>query len=210
MPPAIAQEQSSLTQMLDAELIQQVLSGKQARSFQVLMQRYLPLVFGYIFKMTQNHELSEELAQEVFVKVYTHLSTFNVDRPFKPWLMRIASNTTVSHLRKNNHQNLSLNEMEENIGFDLPSQQSNDNPEHYLEEQYTSELIMAEVDKLPEKYRLPLLLRYQADYKYEEVAEAMDLPINTVRTRLKRGLEKLKEGLVSLTGSASALNLELF
>jgi len=209
MPPVTAPEQTALTQMLDAELIQQVLNGKQARAFQILMQRYLPLVFSYLYKMTQNHELSEELAQEVFVKVYTHLSTFNVDRSFKPWLMRIASNTAISHLRKNHHQNLSLNEMEDSIGFDLPSPQSNDNPENYLEEQYTSELIMSEVDKLPEKYRLPLLLRYQADYKYEEVAEAMDLPINTVRTRLKRGLEKLKERLLSL-GSSSALNLELF
>jgi RNA polymerase sigma-70 factor, ECF subfamily len=200
-------------QLADAELIQGVLAGKQARAFRILMERYVPLVHGYLYKMTQNHELSEELVQEVFVKVYTHLSSFNCDRPFKPWLMRIAANTAISQLRKNNHSELSLNEMEDNVGFDPASDQSRDNPENLLEEQFASELIMAEVDKLPEKYRIPLLLRYQADYKYEEVAEAMGLPLNTIRTRLKRGLEKLKEGLIALSSSSvssSELHLELF
>ena len=70
-----------------------------------------------------------------------------------------------------------------------------------LEEQFTSEAVLAEVGKLDEKYRTPLLLRYQADYKYEEVAEATGLPLNTVRTRLKRGLEKLKDGLSALVAT---------
>jgi RNA polymerase sigma-70 factor (ECF subfamily) len=197
------------THLPDAELIRRTLRDGQSKAFRILMERHLPLVYNYLYKMTQNHELSEEMTQDAFVKVYTHLASFDPERPFKPWLLRIASNAAISALRKNKNQTVSLSELEENVGFDPASERSSDDPAAALEEQFTSEAVLAEVGKLDEKYRTPLLLRYQADYKYEEVAEATGLPLNTVRTRLKRGLEKLKDGLAAIAGPESTSKLEM-
>jgi RNA polymerase sigma-70 factor (ECF subfamily) len=199
--PVLPLEQPALA-LSDADLIRRTLQNGQSKAFRLLMERYLPLVYNHLYRMTQNHELSEEMTQDAFVKVYTHLASFDTERSFKPWLLRIASNAAISALRKHANRTVSLSEMEENTGFDPPSGHAGDDPAMALEEQFTSEVVLAEVGKLDEKYRIPILLRYQADYKYEEVAEATGLPLNTVRTRLKRGLEKLKDGLAMLANSA--------
>lgn len=186
----------------DAELISLTLEGHD-KAFRQLMTRYLPLVYNFIYRMTANHELSEEMTQEAFVKAYHNLKSFDRNRPFKPWLLRIASNTTVTALRKQSRV-VSLNALMEDAAFneadyqerlDLPAAEDT---LVRLERKLSSEEVMKVLGTLDEKYRQVLILRYTQDLSYEEIAESLNIPLNTVRTWIKRGLDKLKNQVKEL------------
>ncbi len=174
----------------DAMLIAQILRNDQ-KAFRTLMQRYLPAVYNYLYRMTQNHEISEEMAQEAFVKAYDHLQSFDTSRPFKPWIMRIASNAALSAIRKQ-ARTTSLDAMTEDGNYNEANHQTTEDVVVSLERKLSNDEMMKALSRLDEKYCKALLLRYQQDLKYEDVAEALDVPLNTARTWIKRGLEKLK------------------
>lgn len=174
----------------DSELIDQALAGDQ-KAFRHLVNRYLPIVYNYLYRMTNNTDTSEEISQEAFVKAYKHLNSFDRTRPFKPWLLRIASNTAITELRKQSKV-VSLDAMAEEGSFTEADHVSSEGAEAALERKLDNAELMKAMNKLDQKYRQVLLLRYQQDLSYEEIADALSIPLNTVRTWLKRGLEKLK------------------
>jgi len=180
----------AVTQTSDADLVSLSLQGNQ-KAFGQLVNRYLPLVFNYLYRMTGNHELSEEMAQEAFVKAYRNLKSFDRSRPFRPWILRIASNAAVSELRKQSKV-VSLNALEEEGNWGEAEHQKEESVEVTLERKMSNEEVLKAMANLDEKYRQVLLLRYQNDLSYEEIADVMNIPLNTVRTWLKRGLDKLK------------------
>jgi RNA polymerase sigma-70 factor (ECF subfamily) len=177
-------------QSSDAELVTLSLRGDQ-RAFRQLMQRYLPAVYNYLYRMTQNHEISEEMAQEAFVKAFHHLNRFDPSRAFKPWILRIASNAALSELRKQSKV-VSLNALEEDGQWNESEHQSQEDLVTGLERKLSNEELMKAIGKLDDKYKQALLLRYQQDLSYEDVAQSLEIPLNTARTWIKRGLEKLK------------------
>ncbi len=192
MPPVPTHQDTT-----DAELIALTLAG-QDKAFRHLVNRYVTLVFNVIYRMTGNHELSEEMTQETFVKAYNHLQSFDRARPFRPWLLRIATNSTVTALRKQSKV-VSLSAMlEENTWNEADYQERMlDYPPvedtlSRLERKLSSEEVMKVLATLDEKYRQVLVLRYTQDLSYEEIAETLNIPLNTVRTWIKRGLERLK------------------
>jgi RNA polymerase sigma-70 factor (ECF subfamily) len=188
---------TNTTQPGETELIALAAQGN-AKAFRVLVNQYLPLVYNYLFRMTQNHELSEEMAQEAFVKAYQNLKTFDRTRAFKPWLLRIATNATLSELRKQKKV-VSLNALEEEGGFNEADHQSTEDITIQLERQLTHDEVQQAMTQLAPKYRQALLMRYQQEMSYEEIADAMQIPLNTTRTWLKRGLEKLKQAVKEVT-----------
>ena len=184
MPPVTQQ------QVDDARLIALSIEGDD-RAFRDLMTRYLALVFNFIYRMTHNHELAEEMTQETFVKAYNHLKTFDQARPFKPWLLRIASNTTVTALRKQSKV-VSLNAMMEEGSWNEAEHQTGEDIPTRLEHKLSNEELMKVLGQMDEKYRQVLILRYTHDLSYDEIAESLNIPLNTVRTWIKRGLDRLK------------------
>ncbi|HEY9745750.1 MAG TPA: RNA polymerase sigma factor [Oculatellaceae cyanobacterium] len=178
-------------QVSESELLAAAAKGDQ-KAFRVLVNQYLPLVYNYLYRMTQNHELSEEMSQETFVKAYRNLKTFDCRRPFKPWLLRIAANATLSELRKQ-RKVVSLNALQEDGGFNEMEHQVSEDMTLRLEQELDAHQVQQALNRLDEKYRNVLLLRYQQELSYEEIASAMQTPLNTVRTWLKRGLEKFKD-----------------
>ncbi len=181
----------------DPELIERSLRGDQ-KAFGHLVTRYLPLVYNYLYRMTQNHEVSEEMAQEAFVKAYKNIKSFDRNRPFKPWILRIASNAAITELRKQSKV-VSLNALEEEGYWGEADHSATEDVVVRLERKLSSEEAMKAMAQLDEKYRHVLLLRYQQELSYEEIAESMKIPLNTVRTWLKRGLEKLQKELKEVT-----------
>jgi len=182
---------TTLLEPKDAELAASALRGDQ-KAFATLVNRYLPLVYNTLYRMTQNHELSEEMAQEAFVKAYNHLGSFDLERGnFKPWILRIASNAAISELRKQ-AKVVSLTDLEESGSWGEADHQTSEDLVSTLERRLSTEEVMQAMQKLDAKYRQALILRYQQDLSYEEVAQALEVPLNTVRTWIKRGLEKLK------------------
>lgn len=174
----------------DAEWIERAVRGDQ-KAFSYLVNRYLPLVYNYLYRMTQNHEVSEEMAQEAFVKAYQNLKSFDPARSFKPWILRIASNAAISQIRKQSRL-VSLNALEEEGVWGEAEHQTAEDLVTQLERKLSTEAVLKAMGNLDDKYRQALLLRYQQELSYEEIAEALSIPLNTVRTWIKRGMDKLR------------------
>lgn len=193
MPPFPANLNTFQSSLTDAELVSQVLHG-DAEAFASLMNRYLPLVYNYLYRMTKNHEMSEEMSQDAFVKAYQHLDGFDRNRSFKPWILRIASNAAISELRKQSKV-VSLDALEEEGGWGEPEDLTQEDPLVRMERAFSAEEVMTALQVLDVKYRQVLLLRYQEELSYEEISQMLHIPLNTIRTWLKRGLEKLRNQL---------------
>lgn len=181
----------------DAELAAGALEG-DSKAFRTLVQRHLSMVYNYLYRMTRNHELSEEIAQETFMKAYQHLRNFDRTRRLRPWLLRIASNSAISALRRQGRE-VSLNALEDEGYWGEADHQPVDDMLVRLERKWSVEEVLKSLDQLNEKYRNVLLLRYQQELSYEEISIALDMPLNTVRTWIRRGLEKLKYELKEIT-----------
>lgn len=174
-----------------AHAIRDVASG-DARAFRVIVDLYAPLVFNFIFQMTQDATHTEDLVQETFLKVYQNLARYDRRRAFRPWLLKIASNTTLSSFRKRNvrdaSQVVNLDDMQDATGYEPQAREETDLD---VERRMTSEEVLKLIAQLKPNYRQALLLRFVHELSYEEVAEALDIPVNTVRTWIKRGREQL-------------------
>lgn len=176
----------------DAERILRVIAGEE-KAFRELVDEYGGLVYNFIRRMTQNPEMADDLTQEVFVKAYRKLDSFDRARPFKPWLLRIASNTAISELRRRNRV-VSITMMEEdNPVFEVQDTSEMADTARIVEEKLSSQVILQAISALDPRYRQVLLLRYKEQLSYEEIAEATGTPLNTVRTWLKRGREALRQ-----------------
>jgi RNA polymerase sigma-70 factor (ECF subfamily) len=131
------------------------------------------------------------MAQEAFVKAYQNLKSFDQTRSFKPWILRIASNAAISQIRKQSRL-VSLNALEEEGVWGEAEHQTAEDLVTQLERKLSTEAVLKAMGNLDDKYRQALLLRYQQELSYEEIAEALSIPLNTVRTWIKRGMDKLR------------------
>jgi RNA polymerase sigma-70 factor (ECF subfamily) len=178
------------------------------KAFRELIRRYNGLVYHFAFNMTHQSELSEEITQDTFLKVHQNIHRFDNKRVFKPWLMRIASNTAISALRKEQNkttvsidvlseQGFQLSDMEQ-MSTSNPSQAAEASPMEKQEEQTeTQEKIQNALAQLDEKYRQVLILRYMQEFSYEDISQSLGIPLNTVRTWLRRGLDQFKKIMVN-------------
>lgn len=141
-------------------------------------EEFRKTVYSVIYSYVRNTEDASELSQDTFIKLYTYDGGFDSDEHIKAWLIRVAINSCNNHFRSKKHISASP------IPDDLPSDE-----EHELDE------IIVEVMKLPEKYRIPVHLFYYEEYSVSEIAKILELPEATVKTRLKRGRDKLKKTL---------------
>ena len=190
----------TLLELADVDLIEQIRyqPAKASAAFRQLLCRYQTAVYHYIGRICRDESLAAELTQEVFIQCYRKLDLFDQRRAFKPWLFRIATNITISALRKQ-RPTVSLTALQEEVTWREPvSLIQEDHANHvdqHMENQETIKAIQKALNKLDPKYRTVLLLRYNEDFSYEEIAETMTVPLNTVRTWVKRSREALKQSL---------------
>lgn len=140
--------------------------------------KYKNTVYSIIFNYLRNAEDAFELSQDTFIDFYTYGGVFNSNEHIKAWLIRVAINNCKNYLRSRKHISTSP------IPVDMP-----------LDDKYETDEIISEVMKLPEKYRVPIHLFYYEEYNVCEIATILGLPEATVKTRLKRGREKLGKNL---------------
>lgn len=176
----------------DQELVQKTLDGDMD-SFSVLVERYEKQIYSLTYRLANNPEDARDMAQEVFIHIYKVLDKYDQDRKFFSWMYKVATNVCYNALRRGkNEQSVSLDKVIEImplIGW--PETQ----PEQQYERKETQELVRQAVADLPEKYRVPLVLRYLQEMSYKEIAEYMDLPLTTIETRLYRGKAMLQKKL---------------
>ena len=177
----------------DQELVQKTLEG-DTDAFSVLVQRYQKQIYSLTYRLTNDPEDARDLAQEVFIHIFRVLDKFDQDRKFFSWMYKVATNVCYNALRRSKKdQAVALDDKVIEITPFVASSEAL--PEEYYERRETQELVRKAVAQLPEKYRLPLVLRYLEDMSYKEIAEHMELPVTTIETRLYRGKSLLQKRL---------------
>lgn len=172
----------------DDELVRRYRAGEQ-EAFSELINRYTPAVYNLIYRFTGNRVESENMTQETWLRFWQALPRIQLDRPLKPYLLRIAFNLCRSWAARGKVARtvLDIDEAQDCLadgGADIVDR---------LSEAELRDRLQAAIDELPPVYRAVMTLRYTEDLSYEEIAEALDLPLNTVRTYLRRGKARLRE-----------------
>lgn len=182
----------SQSETSDEALFEDFRKGSES-AFESLVQRYeRPLVY-FLTRTTNNHALSEDVFQETFIKVFEKRELYDSGRPFKAWLYRIAINTAYDRLRQR-HRSAAFS-LDEN--FDLEDTSAVE-PSLQLSRRELAESIDAAVAQLPESQRQVFVMREYEDLSYAEISEILDRPVNTLKSDMRRGLQKLQTLLDSL------------
>ena len=175
----------------DEMLVKSCLQGDMG-SFGELVRRYQKQVYSLAYRLTNDAEEAMDLSQEVFLKIYQVLERYDDTRPFFPWMYKVASNVCYSLLRKKPQESVPLEKVIEFTPL-IPKIESQ--PEDYYESREIQQLVQRAIAELPEKYRVPLVLRFLEDLTYQQIAEVMELPVSTIETRLYRGKALLQKRL---------------
>lgn len=184
-----------------SDLIEKWQSGDMS-AFEALFQQYRGLVFKTAYLMTGSREEAEDILQEVFVSVWKSRHTFSpMKGKLTTWLHRITINQSSKH-RKKQPAFLSLEKVIE-AGFHLPETKRSELPEESLINKSEYEELMKALNSLDSKHRPVLVLRYLNDLSYSEIAQVLDIPLGTVKSRINHALRSLREQLSIHRGEAS-------
>lgn len=178
--------------LTDGELIATAISGRE-ESFEELVRRYQRPIINYVYRMLNNYDASLDVTQEVFIKVYNSLARYSSDYKFSTWLYRIAHNAAIDYMRRNSVNQQSLETENADGSYQLQIESTNPNPEQMRERSEWRTEIEAVVRCLPAVYRELILLRHGQDLSYDEIAEITNLPLGTVKNRLFRAREMMRE-----------------
>jgi len=172
----------SIKQLSDEDIAQMVQSGK-ANFFNILVKRYEAKMMRYAKKFLFNHNDIEDLVQEVFIKAYTNIQSFDASRKFSAWLYRIAHNEFINLIKKKGKEPVSFFD----IDVLLPHYASKEKADKDVNEKELRKMLDKCLNKINPKYREPIILYYFEDLSYKEIAGILHIPISTVGIRLKRG-----------------------
>lgn len=182
------------TEVPDQELIAAVLDGSEG-AFATLVERYQDRVFRLLSRYCRDPVECEDLAQDVFLKVFRKLHTFQGESQFFTWLYRIAVNAATDHLSRASHRRLRL--VEDDAVLDTGSGAEHDPAAPLLRGELAA-VTRTIVDSLPEKFRTILVLREFEDLSYTEIAQVLQIQLGTVESRLFRARQRFKQALERL------------
>ena len=184
-----------LTAVTDRELVATAVNGVEG-SFEELVRRYQRPISAYVYRMVGNYESALDLTQEIFIKVYSSLRRYRDEFKFSTWIYKIAHNAAVDHLRRNATREQSLVVGHEGEQFDLPVESNRLTPEQESERKERRGEIESVVRTLPANYRELIILRHSQDLSYEEIVDVTGLPLGTVKNRLFRAREMMRQQFV--------------
>ncbi len=180
-------------QQSDQELIESYFKGEE-KSLEILIKRYLKPIYNFVYQYVSNSQDTEDITQDVFIKIWRNFRKFDRNRNFKTWIFSIAKNTCFDWLKKKKPIVFSMFDTEE--GKNILSETLIDPsplPDELAERADISEMLGKAIKKLPPPYRLVLILRQRYSFTFCEIAEILKEPIDTVKTRYRRGTEVLKK-----------------
>lgn len=186
---------NNLSAVADCDLVVRAVSGRED-GFEELVRRYQRPIAAYVYRMTGDYEAALDLTQEVFIKVYNSLARFRPEFKFSTWIYKIAHNSAVDHLRRVGTREQSLVAEFEGVERELPLESRRLSPEQESERAERREEIEHVVRELPAAYRELILLRHSHDMSYDEIAEVTGLPLGTVKNRLFRAREAMRQEFI--------------
>lgn len=183
---------SLLRDLSDVDLISRVIRGRED-GFEELVRRYQRPIVGYVFRMLGDYDSSLDVTQETFIKVYASIDKYSSEYKFSTWLYRIAHNAAIDHMRRNSVNSQSLETESDGVTYQLQLESPEPTPEQNRERSEWRAEIESVVRCLPAAYRELILLRHSRDLSYDEIAEVTGLPLGTVKNRLFRAREMMRE-----------------
>ncbi|HUN05344.1 MAG TPA: sigma-70 family RNA polymerase sigma factor [Aggregatilineales bacterium] len=185
--------------------VEAALQGDQ-EAFADLVYAFQDAVYNLCYRMLGDRGEAEDAAQEAFLRAYLNLKRYDQQRPFKTWLLSIASNYCIDRLRRRRLQWLSLDDEpdEEGTSLSLPSDEPE--PEHVALSREHSRLIQSLLGELSPDYRAAVVLRYWYDYSYTEIAEITGTTESAVKSRLFRARQALAEKMDGRSSTARLTN----
>lgn len=174
------------TQLNDEELVILV-QKKDDQAFAELVKRYETKIFSYAHKFLRNKTDIEDLVQETFLKTYININSFDKELKFSPWLYRIAHNTFINAIKKQEKQPF--------LFFDpdalFPHPVAKEQTDKDINDKQIKEMINKSLLQLTVKYREPLILFYLEELSYQEISDILQVPVSTVGVRIKRAKDKM-------------------
>jgi RNA polymerase sigma-70 factor (ECF subfamily) len=193
----------------DVQLMLDVKAGDK-QSFALLLQRYRSPLVNFLYRMVRNREQAEDLAQEVFIRVYRARADYVPSAKFTTWLFRIATNLALNSVRDNRHQRMEISldapviaDAEE--GDERPLDVADKHPdiEQHLVEEVRRKMIRQAIEKLPEKQRAAVLLHKYQELDYNEIAKILECSESALKSLLFRAYETLRMELAPLVAAGA-------
>ena len=190
---------ADLVGLSDERLVDESIAGDRD-AFGALVLRHQRGLVNYIFRLVGSRDAATDLAQEVFLKVFVSLDSFDPRYRFTTWLYRIASNGAIDHLRRKHLRTCSLSQPSpEDDAPAPPAIAGNDpNPDDMLRLRELEDRLDRAIGQLPPSYRQLILLRHRHHCRYDEIARITRLPLGTVKNRIFRAREILRERLADI------------
>ncbi len=182
----------------DAEVMLRVKAGDQS-AFDYLVQKYRRPLVSFMYRMARNTAAAEDLAQEVFLRVYRSRSSYEASAKFTTWLYRIATNLAVNHARDTRKERpevtVSLDEPDEDTGSTLDVADGTISAEEALVRRERMMAIRSKVEALPERQKLAVLMHKYQQMDYKQIADVLKLSESATKSLLFRAYETLREQL---------------
>ena len=182
----------------DADIMLRVRAGDQS-AFEYLVQKYRRPMLSFMYRMARNAAAAEDLAQEVFLRVYRSRESYEASAKFTTWLYRIATNLAVNHARDTRHERpeaqVSLDEPDEESGTTLELPDSSLNAEQAMVVRERMAAIRRKVEALPEQQRLAVIMHKYQQMDYKQIAEVLKKSESATKSLLFRAYETLREQL---------------
>ncbi|MDD5320969.1 MAG: RNA polymerase sigma factor RpoE [Methylococcales bacterium] len=184
------------SEQLDEDLVLRVQQGDKS-AFDLLVIKYQHKIVQLVNRYIKDPSEAQDVAQEAFIKAYRALGNFRGDSAFYTWLYRIAINTAKNYLvsRSRRSSDYQVDVQDAEAVENAPQLQGMETPERLLLNQEIVDTIKTAIDKLPEEMRIAIMLREFEGMSYEEIAQAMDCPVGTVRSRIFRAREAIDNKL---------------
>ena len=177
----LSEQHSKYAALSDTELVE--LATNDLAAFGELVRRHQDFVYGAALRIVRNPVMAQDLAQEAFVRAHRALGGFRGQSQVRSWLYRIATNLALNAVQRR----------KEYPSDSLPDQPARRDPARDTEVSALRHELESAISELPDKLKKPLVLREYEHMSYQEIADALDLPINTVRTRILRARRSLRE-----------------
>src|SRR5438128_6050513 len=191
MPVSVAQ----IATLGDGELVKTAIAGREA-SFEELVRRYQRPIAAYVYRMVGDYDSALDLTQEVFIKVYNSLVRYRSEFKFSTWIYKIAHNAAIDHLRRYAVRGQALAGGTDGERGEANIESRRLTPEQESERKERRSEIEAVVQLLQTAYRELIVLRHSQDLSYDEIAEVIGLPLGTVKNRLFRAREAMRDQLL--------------
>ena len=188
----------------DVQLMLDVKAGDE-QSFALLLHRYRTPLVNFLYRMVRNREQAEDLAQEVFIRVYRARADYVPSAKFTTWLFRIATNLALNSVRDTRHQRMEVSldapvtvDAEDGDERPIDVAEKNPNIEEHLVQEAQRDMIRHSIDKLPEKQRAAVLLHKYQDLDYGEISKILECSESALKSLLFRAYETLRVELAPL------------